>query len=76
MNDIIYGKLPDLFTFNDGKKVETISDWQLRRKEISDLAIDMCYGGMPPEPEYFDVEALCDEDDVMCYKVTAGTNAK
>ncbi len=76
MKDIVYGKLQDLLTFNNGEMVSDISDWEIRRKEISDIAVDMCYGGMPPEPEYFDIEALCDRDDIMCYKVTAGTNEK
>lgn len=76
MEDIICGKLQDLFTFNDGSKLVNKEDWEKRRKEISDIAVNMCYGGMPPEPEYFNVEALCDRDDVMCYKITAGTNEK
>ena len=76
MADIICGKLQDLFTFNDGSKLVNKEDWEKRRKEISDIAVNICYGGMPPEPEYFNLEALCERDDIMCYKITAGTNEK
>ncbi len=77
MKDKILGTLPDLLTFNDGSKVETKEDWSKRRQEISDIAVGICYGGIPPEPEYFDLDLLCNSHDkVYSYKITAGTAEK
>ena len=76
MEDVIRGKLPSLLTFNDGTQVNNSEDWKKRRKEVSDIAVNLCYGGMPPEPTYYEIEALCDRDDVNCYKITAGTEEK
>jgi hypothetical protein len=44
-------KMPDPFTFLDGSKVETQSDWICRQKEISLLAQTFIYGRKPPKPE-------------------------
>jgi endo-1,4-beta-xylanase len=43
--------LPDPFTFINGKKVETTTDWSNRRKEIIDLVQYYEYGYMPAAPE-------------------------
>ncbi len=56
--DIIHGKLPDPFIMNDGSRVENITDWRLRRREILEQAIEMEFGGMPPAPENIRVEPL------------------
>ncbi|MBR6752977.1 MAG: hypothetical protein IKM05_02975 [Clostridia bacterium] len=39
--------MPDLFTFQDGSKVETIEDWQRRRVEIKGLYEYYLYGYLP-----------------------------
>jgi hypothetical protein len=43
--------LPDLFTFFDGSKVKTASDWQARRAELLDLMQFYLYGYKHPTPE-------------------------
>lgn len=43
-------ELPDLFQFNDGRRVKTEADWRKRRAELSDLIVDIEYGGLPPTP--------------------------
>lgn len=54
----VLGKLPDLFTFDDGSPVITPEDWEQRRAEIKKTAIDLQYGGTPPEPDSIAVECL------------------
>lgn len=45
--------LEDPLQFANGKKVQSISDWQLRRKEILDIFQQEMYGTMPaPSPVY------------------------
>ncbi len=56
--DVILGRLPDPFIFNDGTRAQNIDDWQKRRKEILDDVIETEFGGMPPKPETFRVEPL------------------
>ena len=50
--------LPDLFTLANGQRVRNAEDWEIRRAEMMDLAVGLQYGGMPPQPEFLDVEAL------------------
>ena len=50
--------LPDLFLMENGQRVTTLEDWNIRRGELSALAVDLQYGGMPPEPEFLEVETL------------------
>ena len=51
----VLGKLPDLFTFEDGRKVASIADWRERRQEIYKHAVELQYGQMPPEPEVLEL---------------------
>ena len=51
-------ELPNLFLFSNGNAVVTADDWQLRRKEITDIIVDIEYGGMPPIPECTESEVL------------------
>ena len=44
-------RLPDLFTFVDGRSVSSRQDWLARRSEIKAMLQDECYGRMPPPPE-------------------------
>lgn len=52
------GKLPDLFRFEDGRKVETKADWEERRQELYRSAVELQYGTMPPAPEFLEIEPL------------------
>ncbi|MBQ7868684.1 MAG: hypothetical protein IJ354_11170 [Clostridia bacterium] len=54
----VLGKLPDLFTFDNGQKVTCIDDWKKRRKELMKTVVTLQYGQFPPEPEFLEVEPL------------------
>ncbi|MBR6921396.1 MAG: hypothetical protein IKH51_04310, partial [Clostridia bacterium] len=56
----LLGKLPDPFVFDNGKRLKTPDQWEMRRAEIYKTAVELQYGTQPPKPEYFDVEALLD----------------
>ena len=62
--DIILGKLPDPFVFDDGSRVKSAADWPRRREEILSSVIRTEFGGMPPQPEAFRVEALDVDSDI------------
>jgi len=51
MNGTLLQKLPNPFIKENGKIVSTSEEWNKRRGEIKKLVLDMCYGGMPPEPD-------------------------
>lgn len=55
----LMSKLPDPFLFNDGTRVRTKEDWAKRRKELYEKTVDLHFDGMPPEPEFLEVEPLC-----------------
>jgi hypothetical protein len=42
--------MPDPLTMNDGTKVTTVQQWQLRRQEMIQILEDYEYGHMPPPP--------------------------
>lgn len=67
----VIGKLPDLLTFKDGRKVKTAEDWKERRKEVLEAA-DIQFGHMPPKPEFFKVERLDDDGAQSTFKIHAG----
>jgi len=56
-DDVTLGLLPDLFTLNSGEVVKNPEDWLARRKEILNTAVEIEFGGMPPEPEFTRLEA-------------------
>ncbi len=56
--DKISGRLPDLMQFQDGSRVQTKADWLSRKKEIYAPALDLAYGGLPPQPEFLEIEQL------------------
>ena len=41
----------DLFTFNDGTRVESIEDWQRRREQLIEPLLFYQYGRIPPKPD-------------------------
>ncbi|MBQ8511570.1 MAG: hypothetical protein IJ497_03060, partial [Clostridia bacterium] len=54
----VLGKLPDLFTLDDGRPVRTFDDWRERRGELYKTAVELQYGQIPPEPEFLQVDPL------------------
>ncbi|KAI4862708.1 carbohydrate esterase family 15 protein [Hypoxylon rubiginosum] len=69
---VSYAKLPDPFTFEDGKKVATKADWTCRQQEISKLLQQYELGAYPPPPDK--VEASL-SGSTMNVKVTVGTKS-
>ena len=51
--------LPDTFLLNNGTRVATSADWQQRRTELYQTAVEFQYGTQPPVPEFLEVEPLC-----------------
>ena len=43
--------LPDLFKFDNGKKVKDLKDWKERRKELVEPLMFYQYGSIPPRPD-------------------------
>lgn len=68
----LMSKLPDPFLFNDGRRVESTEDWEERRKELYEKVVDLHFGGMPPEPEFLEVEPLC-YGAAFQYRIITGT---
>ena len=55
---------PDILTFDNGKKVESVDDWKERRKELVKILAENEYGFSPDAPEV--VEAEIQKDDDSC----------
>lgn len=75
----VLGRLPDLFTFRDGRKVLSPSDWAERRNEIRDAIIGAEYGILPAAPEFMDIAPLSLRTvpgEMSIYRITTGTRAK
>ncbi len=72
----VLGPLPDLFTFEDGTPVRTPADWPARRAEMMKAAVDLQYGGMPPEPEFLEVEILDCARAFKTYRIHTGTRER
>jgi hypothetical protein len=73
--DKILGKLPDPFIFEDGSRVKDVPGWERRRGEILNSAVGLEYGGMPPEPDKIELEALDlhGRGSTESYRVHCGT---
>ena len=54
----VYGKLPDLFTFDDGTRMTSPMQWEARRAEIYKQAVELQYGDLLPSPEVMEVTPL------------------
>lgn len=67
-----FAKLPDPFTFEDGKKVASKADWTCRQQEISKLLQQYELGVYPPPPDK--VEASL-SGTTMSVKVTVGSKS-
>ncbi len=57
-NDVVRGILPNPLNLPDGKKITTREEWYLHRDEILLRCVELEFGGMPPEPEFLEVEHL------------------
>jgi len=57
-NDVILGTLPDVFKMNNGDIITAIDQWEARRKEIIENAVELEFGGIPPKPDAVFVEPL------------------
>lgn len=68
--------LPDLFTMENGKRVANEADWETRRAEMLRLAVDLQYGGMPPQPEVLEVETLYRSERFSSYRIHTGRREK
>ena len=71
----VLDKLPDPFSFDDGRRVATKEDWEARRAELYRSVIELQYGTMPPEPEFLEVETtyLGGHGQANTYRITTGT---
>ncbi|KAI1810791.1 carbohydrate esterase family 15 protein [Poronia punctata] len=69
---VSYDKLPDPFTFEDGRKVTTKEEWTCRAAEISKLLQLFELGDYPPPPDK--VEASL-SGSTMSVKVTVGSKS-
>lgn len=67
--------LPSILTMESGDRVRTPADWEIRRREMLRLAVGMQYGGMPPEPEFLEVELLYASDRFSSYRIHTGRRA-
>ena len=68
------GKIPPIMTLNDGTPVTDRVTWEKRREEMMELAVGLQFGGMPPEPEFLEVEPLDPKGwgEIRGFKVTTG----
>jgi len=71
----VLGKLPDLFTFEDGTPVSAPADWERRREELYRTAVELQFGTLPPKPEFLEVETLYVGGRVRSYRIHTGTRA-
>lgn len=72
----VLGKLPDLFTFEDGTPVAAPADWPRRRGELYKTAVELQYGTMPPSPEFLEVETLFIGARNHSYRIHTGTRER
>ena len=59
MKGTLIQKLPNPFVMENGRTVSVPEDWKIRREEIKKSVLDICYGGMPPEPDSTEGFLLC-----------------
>ncbi len=68
MTELNKRKLPDIFTFFDGKKVETSEDWKKRKEELLLYFQENMYGKLPEKPLYVNSEIIKSEEDFCAGK--------
>ncbi|MBQ8612342.1 MAG: hypothetical protein IJ412_11640 [Oscillospiraceae bacterium] len=71
-------KLPDPFIAKNGQRLTDPAAWADRRCEIADTACTLLYGVRPPEPEFLEVEPICDYyySRTKVYRITTGTRER
>lgn len=57
--------IPDALTFNSGKAVSCVSDFEKRRCELKKILENEIYGVMPKKPDHLTVD-IVSEDAVFC----------
>lgn len=74
----VLGKLPNPFLMPNGDIADTSEKWQQQRKELLKTAVELQYGQILPNPEFFKLELLYGGGwgRFNTYKITAGTNQK
>lgn len=72
----LLSSLPDLMTFNSGVKVNSITDWNDRRKELFETAVNLQYGDVLPNPEFLEVDTLYNGKNRISIKITTGKRSK
>ncbi len=58
MTEPMTTELPDLFRFENGRRVQTAEDWRARRHELARTIVEIEYGGMPPNPSGLQIERV------------------
>ena len=71
-NWTLLSPLPDLFLKKDGSRITDPAEWESHRKELAETAVDLQYGGMPPEPEFLEVEPLYHSGRASSYRIHTG----
>jgi len=61
---------PDPFTFNSGKKVTSVKEWERRRKEILETMTREMYGAAPERPKNMRFEVFDVDKDALAGKAT------
>lgn len=72
----VLGKLPDLFTFEDGSKVTSVEEWEKRREELYKPVVELQYGEVPPKPEFLEITPLTQPNitgRMNIWRLTTGT---
>ncbi len=69
----VLGELPNPFIFDDGHMVSSTGEWKERRKELYATAVELQFGGYPPQPDFLTVEALNYGKSQHSYKIHTGT---
>lgn len=74
--DRVLGQLPDPLRMHDGSRMTDSAQWPQKRAELLADVVPLLYGGMPPEPEVFELLPLFVDSEVKTYLITAGTRQK
>lgn len=54
--------------------LEKKEQWEVRRRELYKLAVEMQYGTQPPAPEFMKIQTLCCNEEMKMdsYRIIAG----
>ena len=70
----VLSELPNPFLFENGTMLEKKEQWEVRRRELYKLAVEMQYGTQPPAPEFMKIQTLCCNEEMKMdsYRIIAG----